>query len=469
MDQQSGLPWWVAPLGLIALIGAWRSVLRPLSDPDTFWHLRLGQKVTADWSLQHPDWNPGGPEWTPSEWLSEVVMYQAYRFAGYPGVVIWQLSAILILVLALYWLARQRTNPFGAVLTLALLALSVVPNTAARPQLVSYALLAFLVTAWLKIAADHQPRWWLIPMCWIWAMAHGMWIVGVITTLALAVAVALDNREKTGADSSHQQQKLIRNCIIIISSCLLAVSLTPLTWRVWRNLVSVGSVSQYVTEWAPNDFRTLSPAITAILVAGVVVWLLRQTRPALWVEVALLAMAVGWILFSQRTLVLGAILLCPLVAAGLQSLLVSPVLRAKWSDVAITAVAVGGLVLGASSARSVAAKPTQVPSQLSSELDQVPRDTCVLNSYEVGGYLRWAHPQTRPFIDGMSDAYTPEDFARYVAITQLAPGWQDLVADTGCQYALIGDDAPLRFALQESFSWQLLSQADGYSLLLAPS
>ena len=48
-----------------------------------------------------------------------------------------------------------------------------------RPQMISFLLVAVTAAAWLRTREDGRLRWWLVPMTWLWAMSHGMWSLGI--------------------------------------------------------------------------------------------------------------------------------------------------------------------------------------------------------------------------------------------------------------------------------------------------
>src|SRR5437763_5188305 len=67
-----------------------------LSDPDTFWHIRVGQ-----WILDHAQfptvdvfsYTAGGKPWISTEWLSEVIFATAFKFGGWHAVVLLSAAA----------------------------------------------------------------------------------------------------------------------------------------------------------------------------------------------------------------------------------------------------------------------------------------------------------------------------------------------------------------------------------------
>ncbi len=77
----------VGVLTTIALLAQRAS--RPLSNADTYFHLRFGHEfLDGDWSLRNPGsvTTFGTNDWTPTQWLPQVVMAQLEEWFGLPGV-----------------------------------------------------------------------------------------------------------------------------------------------------------------------------------------------------------------------------------------------------------------------------------------------------------------------------------------------------------------------------------------------
>ncbi|MFP5335096.1 MAG: hypothetical protein ACLGIV_07275, partial [Actinomycetes bacterium] len=65
-----------------------RLAARPIDDPDTWWHLRLGEEFSTGWSLTDPgQLTPFATRpWFATQWLPEVVAWRVETWLGLPGV-----------------------------------------------------------------------------------------------------------------------------------------------------------------------------------------------------------------------------------------------------------------------------------------------------------------------------------------------------------------------------------------------
>ena len=57
------------------------------------------------------------------------------------------------------------------------------PSSDERVQLVSFVLFAVTLHACIGMVRDRRPRWWLVPVFWLWACCHGLWIFGLLIGL----------------------------------------------------------------------------------------------------------------------------------------------------------------------------------------------------------------------------------------------------------------------------------------------
>jgi hypothetical protein len=85
-DTRSALPWLVLAGILVSPRG--QQPPRPLTNTDTYFHLRFGHEFLHGWSLRHPGSVStfATADWVPTQWLSEIVMAKTEDWFGLPGV-----------------------------------------------------------------------------------------------------------------------------------------------------------------------------------------------------------------------------------------------------------------------------------------------------------------------------------------------------------------------------------------------
>ena len=308
------LPRWMPFLLVVGLIGmAARQGFRPIGDPDTWWHLRLGDDLWRSWNFTDPaPWTRFATEpWVTTQWLPEVIASRVEHVFGLPGVV-WLLCAGLVLLAAvLYLTCRGEADVLAATVATLVAFLGMSATLTPRPQLVSFILLLVVTSAWLRTTRDLRPRWWLIPLSWLWACSHGMWFSGIAVGAVVVVGLILDHRIR-GVIA-------LRLLAIPVSSLILA-SMTPAGPRLLASPFAVAGVTEFITEWASPSIHDLSAAATAGMIAVVALTWARGRQVA-WTQIGLLLLATCWAMLSARTVTLAAAMVAPLMAAALQSLL----------------------------------------------------------------------------------------------------------------------------------------------------
>lgn len=446
-------------LGLLGVLVYLAS--RPLTNPDTYFHLRIGTSFLDGWSMRQPGEISAYStrEWLPTQWLFQVGIALGYRGGGL-ALVAWMAGALYVAYAATLYFGARRFGPASVAVFASVLAVFGSANgLSARGQVISYILVVIVTVAWLRTSDDGKARWWLIPLTWIWALAHGMWPIGIAIGIAALIGIALDR--------NLTRPQLGRNGAVVIGT-IIAAAITPIGPGLYGAVLLVGSRGKQFTEWKPNDFTQPIPALVALMLGLLVLIVLRTDARVRWSEAALIVMAGGALLYSNRTLPIAAAMSALLLARVIgRSLPWRPPTRVE------IGVIVGGCVaslacLGVVQATTDAAQPDQ-PEFLHAALSDLPDGTGVLTDALWGGYLLWFYPGLEPLQHGYGDAFTDEEFARMAALGAMSYGWDRELADSGVRWALLTDDSPLGAELQVRFGWQRVDGDDELQLLEAPS
>jgi hypothetical protein len=85
----------------------------------------------------------------------------------------------------------------------------------------------------------------------------------------------------------------------------------------------------------------------------------------------------------------------------------------------------------------------------------------MFNDFAQGGYILYAWPEQKVFIDGQSDFYGVPLNQLYTAIRNAEPGWEWQLDSLGVDIVLIPERTRLAAAIAESPGWELADSADG--------
>jgi hypothetical protein len=342
----------------------------------------------------------------------------------------------------------------------ALVVLAAMPTLSARPQVVSLVLLAVTVHAWLRTWEDGRPRWWLVPLSWVWATAHGLWSAGLLLGVVCVVGLLLDRRVRgRGALAAAAVPVL----------CLVAAALTPVGPRLLLAQLAVSERTSMIPEWGATSFRTFPAFVVALMVAALVVlWTRRGAVP--WTHVLLLLTGAGWALLVVRMVPMGAVVLAPLLACAVQA--ASPVVRRPPTRAAtgfVVAAAAVYLVALALVVPRTADVPAGVPTRFEPRLSALPAGSTVLVEDGTGSWIEWAAPQAHPVIDGMLDAY-PVDYIRdFYAFRGVQPGWQTFVRGSGARVAVLQRGSAVTGAMRDRLGWRVVQTDRDWVFLTAPT
>lgn len=469
-------PAWFGPAVGLLVLAALTLLLtdrftQPLANDDTFFHLRFGAELLhGDWSLRDPGSvsSFATQPWLPTQWLPQVVMAWTEEHVGLGGVAFLALAVTAAYLSLLWVLARRHVGAVTAALLVVVATLASAGYLSARPQVISYALTAWFTAAWLASARDGRPRWHLVALTWLWATCHGMWPVALVVGATTVAALAWQREER----------RTVLRLAGVVAACALAAALTPVGPRLYAAVVAVGGRSEFFAEWQATDFTSSGPVLALLLLVPLLVLLARRPRPVAWPELALALLALGWALYSARTVPLAVATAVPLLAPAIararaaptDSAAARPAARAatRLERVAVGTLVAGALVVGGVVAHDRAAEPADLLAWSDPALDRLPPGTVVLDDWAIGGYVMWRHPSLDPVMHGYGDTFTIAELERNRDLLDLEPGWDDDLAETGAEVALLESGTPLAYALETRLDWRVVDEGEEHVLLQAP-
>lgn len=191
-----------------ALCGAILGVLyalRPISDPDFWWHLKTGEEMVRIRGLlpDNPFWFTGDASLTARElmvlhgyWLWELGCYALYLLAGYQGILTLNILLLLAIYGTLVRLLSRRELEASLTALLLLLSMGTVITyyPLERPQVWSFFFCLGLVALFDRFRDRRTLSGWLFPLMLLWGNVHGGVIVGIVLLGAFLAGVGIQLR-----------------------------------------------------------------------------------------------------------------------------------------------------------------------------------------------------------------------------------------------------------------------------------
>ncbi|MGH9645428.1 MAG: hypothetical protein ACRD4E_01315 [Bryobacteraceae bacterium] len=422
------------------------------NDPDLWWHLRTGQLIWTNRAVPRTDllsFTTGQYAWVPQEWLSQLSIYIAWRAADYRGLMLWLclLTAALLVfqyVLCSLYSGNAKVACLGALVTWFFATVGL----AIRPQVLGFTLLVCELLI-LHLGRARDRRWfYLLPFLFaIWVNTHGSFFLGLIV-LAMVLATASLN-VRAGLLQSRPFDPAQRKTLMWAAALsVAALFVNPVGWPLLayplRTIFDQRMQLDAVTEWQKLSFDDVR-AFGLLTLAGAILLIALVRRTVLFVdEVALLAVAFGMAVVHQRLLFAWGIVAAPILCRQFADVWDGvPPPRARILPNAI--LTFGSLALAVAAFPGQSALVAQVNRGNPVEaVDFIHRSHLagrMLNEYAYGGYLSWALPEQKVFIDGRADVYA----------------WTGVFEDYG-RWATLRDD-PNRLLYKYRIDFCLLSKA----------
>lgn len=470
-DQGSSLLRLLICVALFSVPAA--TVLRPLDEFDTWWHLRTGLWIAEHRAVPETDLFATaleGRPWIAYSWLFELLLHGLYQVFGLGGIVLYRVALTLALVAVLHRFVSKREPRFGVAVALAAAALvALSPMLCERPWLFSILFSLLTLDAILDLRkGTATAAIWLLPLAYaLWANLHIQFVYGLFL-LALACAgplldALLGRRGPKGhADTvgSNDWWKLVALTLL----CAGATLLNPYGPRLYVEVVELSRQSsfyQIVGEMRSLGFRdahdwaVLGLALTAAFVLG------RRARLSAF-EVMLLAGSALVSFKCRRDLWLVVLASLAILVAGPRSaplpgqcFLLTP-RRALLLGLSVGVVLVAVCCRHDCSERALAERvASEFPAQAAAWVEAEGHSGPLYNSADWGSYLMWRLPDLPVAIDGRLHLYGDQRAFRFHNTCNGIPGWEEDPDLAAARLVILRAQAPLGSLLRRDPRFQL--------------
>ena len=454
----------VVALGFLNPLQRWYA----LFSGDSFMHVRIGQEILRTGHVPVSDvlsFTHFGAPYVAHEWLFEVLLALLYRAFDIDGLVLFSAVALATLL----WLLVKQATGRGARWPGTLLALipflfAFAPMYRARPHLITA--LGFAVGAFVLNGSAWRKRDWRVLLGFaaglaLWTNFHmgSMIFLGILAIEAGTSAVLAACGKSTWDDC--------RWTTAVLAAASLGSLATPYGIKIPMQVLGFITAPGFreIQEHQPLDF-TMPQGIAVLLLAVGLAAYVRINRHRLRVTEVLEVAFLGILtVYSRRNSMLFAIMSFSLTALALSELVQTytkirvgktktrgPEIRVEVLWIVCTLAFVTSTLLtlkqpisaGQYYGRSV--HPVQAVEYIHKHLSEF--GDRMYNAYNFGGYLTFALPERKVFIDGRADFYGLEFMEESHGIGLGKPGTLEQLTKWNIDWVIVGSKDVLAYLLQ---------------------
>jgi hypothetical protein len=444
------------------------------SDGDLARHLRHGRYMLEHGALIRSDpfsfTRPGAP-FLGFEYGSQLLYALAERVGGLPAVAI--LAGLLIALtygLLTAFLLRRGVDPLLAYLVVGLAVVLGIGHWNARPHLFSFVATVIL----LGLLEGKQQRALLkcALLFAVWANLHGGFVYGWIL-IGLYLAGSLGELW-WGSDQEFWRERS-RHYFAMLVVAVASTVLNPHGLELHRHLFGFFGqpfLRDNTAEFVSPNFHESEAKVFLIALLVMFGCLILQGRRPTLPRLMVMGVGAAFGLLAVRNIPLFGLTALPVFALHVDSLwrqMPDPRgvrrrfegnarLASTWPWVLPVTILLGALALSHGRIRSAQLigdhfDPTVFPVAAVAKGRAANLDGRLFSDLAWGGYLIYAWPEQRIFIDGGTDFFGEDIFREYVDIKRLSPGWRELLARRGISLMLLDRQTPLAHELARDGRW----------------
>lgn len=465
----------------LLFISIFLMTLRPVEDPDFWWHLRTGQLIASTGTIPHADpfsFTFAGKPWTAHEWLSELLLFSLYQIGGFPILIIVFSFFITTAFLILY--LRSTANVYISGFILLLGAISTAPVWGVRPQILTFLFSSLYLFLLEQYYENHDLKWILpLPILTIlWVNLHAGYAMGlvIIAVYTFCHFLELIWHQLSGSEEKLRSRELIPP-VIIFGASLLAVMLNPNGPRMYIypfETLTSPSMQQFIQEWFSPDFHQKEwQPFALLLISMPVIAIFGRGAKIKLARVALVFLFGYMALRSMRNIplfILSAVpVMIDLANAALQSTkqAFSSKLSPGYTPPPAMPRILHMIVIACAILLAAGRFVMVTEEQASTEKEKFPSAAVdwimanrppgnIYNTYGWGGYLIWRLPDYPVYIDGRADLYGDRFIETYIQIYNAQSGWEENLVNNNVNLVLVENGSGIGNALEQISGWELV-------------
>jgi hypothetical protein len=463
-----------ALLAVLVPIGLQIPVLN--SDGDLARHLGHGRYMLEQGGLIRHDpfsfTRPGAP-FVGFEYGSQLLYALAERIGGLPAVAV--LAGVMIgaaYALLARLLLKLGVDPLLAYVTVAVAVVLGIGHWTARPHLFSYVAVVLLLGL-----LERRPRAGVpltAALFVLWANIHGGFLYGWIL---IGLYLAGSGAELLWSNDRAVWSERARYYAGMLATAALVTLINPYGLKLHQHLFGFFGKPFLVdntAEFASPDFHEPGGKLfLAALLLGLISLAVSTRRPSL-PRLFVMCAGVGFALISLRNIPLFGLTAVPLLALhlddawrrlpdprGIRKRFAATASRTStwpWIGLVLILVLFLGGARGKVGTRRLIADHFESTIFPVAAVQRARSDRLqgrLFSEFAWGGYVAYAWPEQRIFIDGGTDFYGEDLFREYSKIKRLVPGWRGLLEKWDISLMLLNRQSSLAHELARDSRWGL--------------
>ncbi len=385
-------------------------------DPDMWWHLKVGEIVWKTHSVPTTDifsYTTQHHAWVPHEWLSQAIIYGAYRLGGYSGLMVWLCFFTAALLVAGYALCSLYSGNakvgFAGAMVIWFFSTT---GLAIRPQMVGYFLLTIELLI-VQLGRTRDPRWFfaLVPLFALWVNCHGSFFLGLMLGAVFLLCSCFEFQigSLVSLRWNRRRRQMLALALVLSAAALFLnpVGVKQVLYPLDTLLHQPVSMA-HVEEWMPLQMNSARGLGMLGVLACIALLVIARRSELFWDELVILALGTWLAIGHQRMLFVFGILAAPVLARLLSN---------SWEgydlaqdlplpNAVLIAASLAVIFWGFPNRQNLTAQVNEHSPVKAVEFIQshhLPGN--MLNDYVYGGYLIWAAPEHPVFVDGRGDVF----------------------------------------------------------------
>ncbi|HET7212130.1 MAG TPA: hypothetical protein VFL79_00960 [Terriglobia bacterium] len=436
-------------------------------EPDTWWHIKLGQEIllTGHWlKADIYSFTAYGNNPLAYEWLGEVLLAIAYKIAALRGLhtLLFGLTSIILLLAYYYADLRSHNSKAALAATVLIIPLAGMCFTL-RPQLLGYIFLLITLISLERYKQGLQKSLWILPPLFlIWANTHGSFILGFCVLGLYWVCGLVPFKQGGLVMEPWQPRQRIHMEIVFLLGCV-TLPFTPFGGEAFifpiEKALYFPQQAAHIEEWLPLNFSQWEPKVMLLLLLG---FLLAQIAYRLTYrveELFLILFTAFMTCVHTRFVILFALVFAPVLATLLARW--APTYEPHKDKPVINAVLIIAIVLaigrGVPSGKDLAKTVAKdFPVSAVQYMQHHPVPGPIYNDYGFGGYILWAMgPAQKVFIDGRGDFYERAGvFSDFLSVQDIHPDALAILRTYRVNSCIIQRESPLATLLRARPGWK---------------